>query len=147
MADVCAAKAAGCVDELPIRSAKKPRRIENRTVLIVRDGNHTALHKRPDRGLLAGLYELPNVEGHLDEGELLACIRSIGFDPIRVERLDDAKHIFSHIEWHMIGYRVTITPEYDNKRGRGGVFLVEDRVLREEYAIPSAFSAYTKYLH
>jgi A/G-specific adenine glycosylase len=147
LADVCAARDAGCVDELPIRSAKKPRRIENRTVLIVRDGNHTALHKRPERGLLAGLYELPNVEGHLSEGELLAFIRSTGFDPIRVERLDDAKHIFSHIEWHMIGYRVTVTPEYDGKRGKGGVFLVEDRALREEYAIPSAFSAYTKYLY
>lgn len=144
--DGCRANARGLTGVLPVRGAKKARRVEKKTVLVIRDGGRTALHKRPDKGLLAGMYELPNVEGHLTEGELLAYIRSIGFEPVRVERLEDAKHIFTHIEWHMIGYAVRITPEFDGRRGEGEMCLVPDGELRDRYAIPSAFSAYTRYL-
>ena len=146
MASVCETAKRGLWDEIPVRSAKKPRRIEQRTVLLIRDERRTALRKRPERGLLSGLYELPNVEGHLGEDEVLSYIRSVGFEPLRIERLEDAKHIFSHVEWHMIAYAVRITPEFDDACGAAGAFLVENEILHAEYAIPSAFSAYTKYL-
>ena len=146
LSDVCFAKANGEIDALPVKSAKKPRRIENRTILLIRDGDRTALCKRPEKGLLAGLYELPNVEGHLTEEELPAYIRGLGFDPLRFERIEDAKHIFTHIEWHMIAYSVRISPEFDGWHEGSGMLLVNNRELRSDYAIPSAFSAYTKYL-
>ena len=114
--------------------------------MLIRDGDRTALHKRPAHGLLSGLYELPNVEGHLDETEVLSYIRSIGFEPLRVERIEDAKHIFTHVEWHMIAYTVRITPEFDGMHGGSGMLLVQNETLRAQYAIPSAFSAYIKYL-
>ena len=98
---------------LPDESAKKPRRIEQKTVLLIRDGDRTALHKRPAKGLLAGLYELPNVEGHLTEDALPEYIRSIGFEPLRVERLEDSKHIFTHLEWHMKAFEVTVSADFD----------------------------------
>ena len=142
----CVALKERLTDEIPVRSAKKARRIEPLTVLIIRDGDRTALCKRPDKGLLAGLYELPNVKGHLDEAELPAYIRSLGFEPLRIERLEDAKHIFTHIEWHMIAYAVKITPEFDGLHGKSGMLLVQNDDLHEHYAIPSAFGAYTKYL-
>ena len=142
----CMAAREGLTDEIPVRSAKKPRRIEPLTVLIIRDGDRTALCKRPDKGLLAGLYELPNVKGHLDEKDLPTYIRSLGFEPLRIERLEDAKHIFTHIEWHMIAYGVQITPEFDGLHGKSGMLLVQNDDLHANYAIPSAFSAYTKYL-
>lgn len=146
LSSVCVAKEKGLLDELPVKGAKKPRRIEERTVLLIRDGDRTALSKRPDKGLLAGLYELPNTKGHLGEAELTAYIRSLGFEPLRVERIEDAKHIFSHVEWHMIAYAVRITPEFDGWHGQSGMLLVPDDEIRERYAIPAAFSAYTKYL-
>ena len=132
--------------ELPQKSAKKPRRIEQKTVLLIRDGNRTALHKRPAKGLLAGLYELPNVEGHLAESDLPAYIRSIGFEPLRIVRIDGAKHIFTHVEWHMIAYDVRIAAEFDGYHGASGLQLVPNDELHKTYAIPSAFAAYKRYL-
>lgn len=146
MACECVAAREHLTDEIPVRSAKKPRRIEKKTVLLIRDGDRTALHKRPETGLLAGLFELPNVEGHLPEEELPRYVRSIGFEPLRIERLEDSKHIFTHIEWHMIAYAVRITPEFDGFHGASGMLLVQNDDLHANYAIPSAFSAYKKHL-
>ena len=146
MSPYCVACRESLTDEIPVRSAKKPRRIEKKTVLLIRDGDRTALCKRPDKGLLAGLWELPNREGHLSEGALIDFIRSIGFEPLRVERIEDAKHIFTHIEWHMIAYAVRIAPEFDGWHQGSGMLLVKNEDLHNQYAIPSAFSAYVKYL-
>ena len=146
MAPYCRAHLENLTDELPVKSAKKPRRIEKKTVLVIQDGDRTALCKRPSKGLLAGLWELPNREGHLSEGALVDFIRSIGFEPLRVERIEDSKHIFTHIEWHMIAYTVRIAPEFDGWQGGEGMLLVKNEDLHASYAIPSAFSAYTKYL-
>ena len=57
-----------------------------------------------------------------------------------------AKHIFTHIEWHMIAYEVTVTAEFDGFRADGEMMLVDNATLREQYAIPSAFAAYKKKL-
>ena len=142
----CKAKNENLTSEIPVRSPKKPRRIEKRTVLLIQDEDRTALCKRPPKGLLAGLYELPNREGHLSEGDLLAFIRSVGFEPLQIRRLEDSKHIFTHIEWHMIAYSVRIAPEFDGWHSRSGMLLLQNQDLRENYAIPSAFAAYVKYL-
>lgn len=146
LAPYCVAAKEHLADEIPVRSAKKPRRIENMTVLVIQDGDRTALHKRPESGLLAGLFELPNVAGHMDEADLPTYIRSIGFEPLQIKRLDDAKHIFTHIEWHMIAYAVRIAPEFDGFHGASGMTLVANGDMHANYAIPSAFSAYKKYL-
>ena len=93
----CLARKHGNVEELPVKAPKKARTIEQRTVLVIQDGAGTAIRKRPDTGLLAGLYELPNVEGHLTEKTALARVKALGLEPLRIEALPDAKHIFSHI--------------------------------------------------
>ena len=144
--ECCVAYREGKTSEIPVRSPKKARRIEERTVFLIRDGDRTALHKRPPKGLLAGLYELPNIEGHLRENEVIEHLRSLGFEPLRVQKIESAKHIFTHIEWHMIAYDVLITPEFDGLHGRSGMLLVPNEELHESYAIPSAFGAYVKYL-
>ena len=88
----CLARQEGRTGELPVRSRTKVRRCEDRTVLIIRDGDRVAIRKRPQKGLLAGLYELPNVEGHLDEDEVLALVKRMHLAPLRIKRLADAKH-------------------------------------------------------
>ena len=145
LASSCVALRDGKTDALPVKAAQKPRRIERLTVLLIRDGNRTALHQRPPKGLLAGLYELPNLPGHLSPEELPDRIREMGFEPLRITPLEPAKHIFTHIEWQMIAYAVKISPAFDGYHARSGYQLVPDDDLRLHYAIPSAFSAYKKY--
>ena len=146
MAAHCVSCMKHLTDEIPVRSAKKPRRIIPKTVFVIADGNRTVLHKRPPTGLLAGLYELPNAEGHLDEAEATAYLRSIGFDPLQITPIDPAKHIFTHLEWHMNAYRVRIAPDFDGVDESSGYLLIDNDELRENYAVPSAFSAFSKYL-
>ena len=142
----CAAYREGKTQQIPVRSPKKPRRVEERTVFLIRDGDRTALRKRPRKGLLSGLYELQNIEGHLNEDEALQYLRSLGFEPLRIRKIESAKHIFTHIEWHMIAYDVLITPEFDGLHGQSGMLLVPNEELHQSYAIPSAFGAYVQYL-
>ncbi len=146
LAPYCLAKECGVIDALPVRSAKKPRRIEQKTVFLIIDGARTVIHKRPPKGLLAGLYELPNANDHLDESGSLHYLRAIGFEPLQLQRIEDAKHIFTHIEWHMRAYAVRIAPDFDGVDGQTGYFLIENEDLRQNYAVPSAFSAYAAYL-
>jgi A/G-specific adenine glycosylase len=102
---------------------------------------------------LAGLYELPNVEGNLGQEEVLSLVKELGYAPIRIQPLGDAKHIFSHIEWHMTGYAVRVEePEMQpqvqsEKIGTDGLLFVDAEDAKEKYAIPSAFAAYAKYMN
>ena len=147
--DLCLAKAEGRIEELPVKSKAKPRKIEKRTVLVIRDGDKVAIHKRPKKGLLAGLYELPNVEGELTQEEVLSLVKEMKFEPIRIQKLADAKHIFSHIEWQMTGYAIRVEEAGFGERGMADekLIFVDSEDARERYAIPSAFAAYAEYMN
>lgn len=140
----CRAYKNGTVEELPVKAQKKSRVIEERTVLVIQDGERTAISKRPAKGLLAGLYELPNVPGHLSEDEAIRYVEGLQLEPLYIEPLESAKHIFSHIEWRMIGYciRVSSLEKPKNKK----LIFVEKKQSEKQYAIPSAFGAYVKYM-
>lgn len=142
--DFCEAKKKNLWSKLPVKSKAKPRRIEDKTVFIIRDGEKFMLHKRPAKGLLAGLYELPNTSGHLTEEEALLWAKNQELSPIRIQKLEEAKHIFSHVEWHMTGYVIRVDELIDNKKG---MLFVEVSESEEQYPIPAAFSAYTKYIN
>ena len=144
LAFCCRAKAEGIVDELPKKKAKKERRIEDRTVLILKDGDRVAIRKRPAKGLLAGLYELPNLDGNLSEQQVLEQVKEWGLSPLRILPLAGAKHIFSHVEWHMTGYAVSLE-ETDHMENSGFLFI-ETKETESSYPIPAAFAAYAEYL-
>ena len=128
----------------PVKSKAKQRRIEKKTVFVIRDGSRVILNKRPEKGLLAGLYEFPNVEGHLSEEEALEYVKEMGLLPMRIQELEEAKHIFSHIEWRMTAYRVRVSSLEEIRQN--DLLFVGKRQSDDQYAIPSAFSAYTKYI-
>lgn len=65
-----------------------------KTVLVLRDGERVAIRKRPAKGLLAGMYELPNLEGYLSEEEILSWVENQDLIPLQIVPLIDAKHIF-----------------------------------------------------
>ena len=140
----CETRKRGLWQELPVKKKAKGRRIEERTVLVIRDGERVVLKRRPKKGLLAGLYEFPNEPGTLTEDEALRVVQDMHLHPMRIQRLEEAKHIFSHVEWHMQGYMV----EVDSlTREKAGLLFVEAAHSEEAYPIPAAFAAYTKYMN
>ncbi len=142
-APFCEARKQGTIAEIPVKSKGKARKIEDRTVLVFKDGKKLAIRKRPGKGLLAGLYEFPNEKGHLTLDEVSAYSKKIGLMPVRIKELGQAKHIFSHIEWHMTGYEV-IVDELEQTNKRGFLFILPEEI-EQEYPIPSAFEYYTRY--
>lgn len=148
-------------DMIPVKPPKKERRIEERAVLLVQCGNNFLLHKRPKKGLLAGLWELPNFlmeDNKVEEIEELFLTEGV---TVQCHPLKKAKHIFSHIEWHMTGYCVMIEEisRQDVLKLVGNVMkqlklsqemdteeyvLVSKEELEEIYPLPSAFETYRK---
>lgn len=140
----CETKRLGIWQELPVKSKAKPRKIEDKTVFIIRDGEKIVLHKRPKKGLLAGMYEFPNTAGHLSKEEALSWVKQQKLKPLRIQKLEPAKHIFSHVEWHMEAYVIRVDELAENK---SGMLFVEAKESEENYPIPAAFGAYTKYMN
>lgn len=145
LASICEARRLGIEMELPKKTPKKARKIEDMTVLLLKEADCIGIRKRGRKGLLAGLYEFPNVKGHLNQDEVLSYVKSLGISPLRVQPLEEAKHIFSHREWHMVGYLVKIE-EVEGALEEPLLFVEPERTERE-YPIPAAFAAYTKYMN
>lgn len=146
--DLCLAKEKGRMAEFPKKAKKKPRSIEEKTILVIQDAERVALRKRPAKGLLAGMYEFPSLEGHCEEAGVSAYLREIGLSPIRIRKLPSAKHVFTHREWHMTGYLIRVDELAAKGTGQElqGFVFVEPEQTQTEYPIPSAFSAYAEYV-
>lgn len=144
IAHLCKAREKGTVMEYPKKAQKKQRKIEERTVLVIQNGQEFALHKRPPKGLLAGLYELPNREGNLSRDEVLDYVKELSLIPLHIADAGEAKHIFSHVEWHMNGYFIKVASTEDKKVG--DLIFVDKKESRGKYPIPAAFGAYRKYI-
>ena len=141
----CQAAGQGLVDILPVRKKAKERRLEKRTILVVRDGDKVALHKRNDNGLLAGLYELPGLEDYYDEKEILTYLKQRHLMPLFIEKLEDAKHVFSHVEWHMQGFLIRVA-SLENMPTDDWIFA-DAKTAMQEYPLPAAFRAYASYVN
>lgn len=142
--EFCRAYISGHQEAYPVKAKKKPRSIEERTVLVIQDGCSTALRKRPGEGLLAGLYEFPNMPGYYNRTQALSYVRDLGLDPLYIRELPDSKHIFSHIEWRMKAYQIKVA-SLDGELTQDFFFAGREET-QQHYAIPSAFEAYLKYM-
>lgn len=136
LASICVARMGGLTGEIPVKTPKKARRVENKTVMLLRQSGRFAIRRREDTGLLASLYEFPNLEGHLEEETLLA---QLGVNEAKITPLSPAKHVFSHVEWHMIGFWVEL-----GEQPAGDFLWVTAEELKNTYSLPGAFKAYTK---
>ena len=140
---ICRAHAEGRELDYPVKTKAKARRIEVRTVFLFRDAGKTVIRKRPAKGLLAGLYEFPNREGRLTKKEVIAYSKELGLAPVRVRKIGEAKHIFSHVEWHMTGYEILVDElERELHPQDESLVFADIRELQEKYAVPSAFEAF-----
>lgn len=148
LAGFCLAHKSGREQEYPKKSSKKQRKVEEKTVLIIEDMTKIAIRKRPEKGLLAGLYEFPVLEGWHTKKQVIAFLTKQGIQPIRVQPAPDAKHIFSHIEWHMKSFRIKVD-SLEKLKPSGEletVFFVEKEEMQISYPLPSAFEAYYELL-
>ena len=135
----CQALAQGKVDELPVRSKTKPRKIVPLTVLLLWDGERVVLHKRPASGLLAGMYEFYQTEGALTREQAALHAQSLGFEVTEVGQPFAAKHIFTHLEWHMTGYLVRVKDASFVQDALTPATLAQ---LDSDYPVPSAHRAF-----
>ena len=131
--EFCRGHAHGTAEAFPVKKAKPRRRVEEKTVFILSCGSCHALAKRPDTGLLAGLWEFPNISGKLQLEAAVALVEGQGVKIKEVVRQVEKKHIFTHVEWHMSGIYMQV------KEMTGDFVWMEGARIREEAALPTAF--------
>ena len=145
LAYLCEARAAGTAMSLPQKAAPKARKLVDLTVALVESPDGILLQQRPEKGLLAGLWQPVLWEGAAMTGPQLAeALTALGVPcaPEDVRSLPKAKHIFSHIEWHMTGYLVRV----EAQPAPAGCVWASREQLQTEYTLPGAFKAYKKRL-
>ena len=123
----------GNAERLPVKSPKKEKRQEDRTVFILSCDGRYALEKRPSKGLLAGLWQFPNISGHPDTSAMLAQVENMGLRPRDLRKQVSRKHIFTHIQWNMQGIYLEVA-----ETGGGFHWLTEEEI-NTQAALPTAF--------
>lgn len=132
-ADFCAAHREGITGEIPVRPAKKPRKVQERTVWFLFREGKVALRRRPSRGLLAGLWEYPN-----ELADAPDPLSAWGLQAGEPEFAGMGVHIFTHVEWRMTARKCCLTsPDLPQ-----GWVWADKAALRDQYAIPSAFASF-----
>lgn len=134
--ELCLAYKEDLISQIPVREKKAERRKEKKTVFVVLQKDKIAIQKRAEKGLLAGMYEFPNVEGHLTKGEIHKQFLAWGLQIDKIEEMGKHKHIFSHIEWEMQGYRIFV--EEPKKQW----VWISKEILLKQYPIPTAFAKF-----
>jgi A/G-specific adenine glycosylase len=111
----CNARPEGDAESLPIKARKKPaRKVEAVAALVVRRGKALAV-RRPSRGLLGGLWDLPG--GDLAAGEtpragLTRALRErAGLEITRVSAIGSIEHVFTHRRLTLHVYRANTSTD------------------------------------
>ena len=135
--------------------------------------NRYLLHKRDEKGLLAGLWEIPAAETGFEPSAVLGkaddawekdlqnsgleCRTMNGKKGFSCKELPAAKHVFSHVEWHMNCLQIQLdarTAEEAEKApadmklaaAPGSLVWAAADEVESLYTLPSAFKAYRKYI-
>ena len=137
----CKAYRENLTSEIPVRIKKVKRKKEEKTVFVlITNNNEIAIEKRAEKGLLSGMYQLPNIEGFYTPEELKKIIAKWQLQAADIRFIKEEKHIFTHIDWYMKGYFVKV-----EKKNRQFLW-VSPQELTEKYPLPTAFQKFTKSL-
>ena len=131
--DFCGGYLHGTAEKFPVKLPKKGKRVEEKTVFILSCDGQYALEKRPGEGLLAGLWQFPNVESKLETADALAAVEAMGLQPRDILRTVERKHIFTHIRWEMRGVYLEVA-----ELGGDYTWLTAEQI-RQDAALPTAF--------
>ncbi len=133
LASLCLARANGTALLRPVKAPKKEKRTEEKTVFILRCGTRIAVRRRPEQGLLAGLWELPNVDGKCSAQQALAQAERWGVHPRELCRSSEKTHIFTHIRWELRGFYIECAEA-------APLFTwIDPAHFRQDIALPTAF--------
>ena len=118
---------------LPVKLPKRERKVEEKTVFILSGNGKYALEKRKDKGLLAGLWQFPNVSGKLDTKASLSKVEELCLKPKEIYREVERKHVFTHVEWDMRGLYVEVAD------CSGDFLWLTEEEVNTQVALPTAF--------
>lgn len=130
---VCEANNAGTAESLPVKTPKKERRTENLTVFILCCNGRYAIEKRGDTGLLAQMWQFPNINGTLNHEQALNTVESWGMTPTDIHKIIHRRHIFTHITWEMQGVYLDVKECSDKFTWQSA------RQIDASIALPTAF--------
>ena len=140
LAGLCRAHLAGQETAYPVKPPKKARRKLPVTVALVRGPQGWLLQRRPETGLLAGLWQPLLWEEALTREQLAQKLAELGIAGTDWQPLPAAKHIFSHLEWQLGGFECRAA----DGCAPAGCVWADEAALAGEYALPGAFKAYRK---
>ena len=129
----CGGAIHGTATRFPVKSPKRQRRVEDRTVFILSCQGQYALQKREETGLLAGLWQFPNVAGKLETAQALEEVEKMGLVPVELYRQVERKHIFTHIQWQMRGLYLEV------REATGPLCWMTAEQIEQKAALPTAF--------
>lgn len=132
-ASFCMGHLQGIAERLPVKAPKKGRKIEEKTVFVLSCDGKFALQKRENKGLLAGLWQFPNVQGKLNALASLKEVEQMGLIPVEIKKQVERKHIFTHIEWRMSGIYLEV------KEPVGEFLWFTGDEIDSQAALPTAF--------
>ncbi len=129
----CLGTKRGTADALPVKLPKKGRRQEDMTVFICSCDGKYAIQKRSGHGLLADLWQFPNVSGKLEAQQAVDAARELGIQTRQIMLSLDKTHIFTHVQWNMRGFYLEVMEPAGTL-----TWLSADEIERE-IALPTAF--------
>lgn len=136
LACLCLGRERNTYSQLPVKQAKKPRAVEEKTVFVLHEGTRYGIQKRPAGGLLANMWEFYHVPGLLSEQEAVDYISGQGFEPVMLEKMIPYTHVFSHVEWRMRAYFISCQNQNQN------LIWVEREDMEKQYALPTAYKTF-----
>lgn len=134
--EICVAKNENLTTEIPVRNQKIKRRKEEKTVFLLEFEDKIAIRKRENISLLANMYEFPNIDKKINKRECESVLKNWCLTGKYIEKIGTHHHIFSHIEWDMIGYKIQV--DAINKEF---IWLKKEEILKK-YPIPGAFISF-----
>ena len=134
VASFCQAYKKGLLAELPVKTKKQKRKVIFKTVFVMRYQDKYAIQKRPDKGLLASLYEFPNIDEAFTLEELKLYLKEQDVNFTEIVSLDTYSHIFTHLEWNMQGYLIAL-----KEQPNGSYIWATKEELESIYSLPTAF--------
>lgn len=131
--EICIAKNENLTKLIPVRKQKIKRRKEEKTVFLLEFEGKVAIRKRGETGLLANMYEFPNIDKKITKKEVENILRNWCLTANSIEKIGTHQHIFSHIEWDMIGYKTQV-----DSMNKEFIWIKKEEILKK-YPIPGAF--------
>ncbi|UII56645.1 A/G-specific adenine glycosylase [Cytobacillus spongiae] len=124
--------------ELPIKTKnKKQRQVQLASIILADEHGRVLIHKRPNKGLLANLWEFPSVEinlSYISQKDQLndSLEKEYGIQFDQMEMLGGIEHVFSHLIWNINVYKGVLQGPVEEKSDLKLVTLEE----LSEFAFP-----------